>query len=90
MPVYSYKCKECDHEFEEEHKVDARNVPRYNPCPNCGTSDKIILTIKKINVGDSIAMGRTKPPIEFRERLKQIEDTYSKPAGQKLNSRYID
>ena len=75
MPIYSYKCKGCEHEFEQQQTIAARNVPRYEPCPECGSSDDIIMTIKKINVGDSIRMGITKPPIEFRERLKQIENT---------------
>ena len=42
MPTYDYRCKECGHEFEEQQTIAARNVPRYNPCPECGSSGNII------------------------------------------------
>ena len=31
MPTYQYKCKNCDFEFEEEHKIADRNIPCENP-----------------------------------------------------------
>ncbi len=32
MPVYDYKCPECEHRFEARHSMSA-DAP---PCPNCG------------------------------------------------------
>ncbi|MFW5748818.1 MAG: FmdB family zinc ribbon protein [Chloroflexota bacterium] len=32
MPVYDYRCPECDHRFEKRHGFDAP-APA---CPNCG------------------------------------------------------
>ena len=72
MPFYDYKCKECGHTWDEFQTVDARNVPRYNPCPECGTSEDIILVIGKVNVGDPIQLGVKKPPRDVQERLAQI------------------
>lgn len=38
MPLYELKCIECDHEFEEEHKLaDVDNAK----CPKCGGKTKI-------------------------------------------------
>ena len=31
MPTYQYRCKKCDFEFEEEHKISERNIPVENP-----------------------------------------------------------
>ena len=31
MPTYQYRCKKCDFEFEEEHKIADRNIPVENP-----------------------------------------------------------
>ena len=72
MPFYDYKCKECGHTWDEQQTVDARNVPRYNPCPECGSSENIILVIGKVNLGDPIQLGVKKPPKDVQERLAQI------------------
>ena len=37
MPTYQYRCKNCDFEFEEDHKITDRNIPcenskRYGSC----------------------------------------------------------
>ena len=31
MPIYQYKCKNCDFEFEDTFKIDDRNIPIENP-----------------------------------------------------------
>jgi putative FmdB family regulatory protein len=72
MPFYDYKCKDCDHIWEEQQTVDARNVPINNPCPECGTSEDIVLVIGKVHVGDPIQLGIQKPPRDVQERLTQI------------------
>jgi len=72
MPLYDYRCNECGHIWEEQQTVNARNVPRYNPCPECGTSEDIVLVIGKVHVGDPIQLGIQKPPKDVQERLVQI------------------
>ena len=72
MPFYDYKCKECGHTWDEFQTVNARNVPRYNPCPECGASGDISLVIGKVNLGDPIQLGVKKPPRDVQERLAQI------------------
>ena len=73
MPFYDYKCKECDHTWDEQQTIDARNVPRYNPCPKCGSSGDIALVIGKVNLGDSIQLGVKKPPRDVEKRLRYIQ-----------------
>ena len=90
MPYYDYKCKECDHTWEEQRTIGLRNVPVCNRCPECDTSESIILVIGRVTVGDPVQLGIRKPPAHFRDRLRQIEKNYSKPAGQSLKSRYAE
>lgn len=35
MPYYTYKCKECEHEFFEHQSINDREIPCGKPCPNC-------------------------------------------------------
>ena len=39
MPTYDYKCKACEHAFEEIHLIEDREVPTKNPCPKCGKKE---------------------------------------------------
>ena len=87
MPTYDYKCKECNHVFEEQHSIEARNVPRYSPCPNCGTSDNIIILMGNPLIGDPVRLGVTKPHTAFNERLKEIKKNYAK-AGVEIQSKH--
>lgn len=41
MPTYDYKCKSCEHIFEEFHKVNEK--PKVK-CPICGGKAEKILT----------------------------------------------
>ncbi|MCK5801935.1 MAG: zinc ribbon domain-containing protein [Lentisphaeria bacterium] len=34
MPIYEYKCTECDHLFAHLHRTLSEEAP---PCPECGT-----------------------------------------------------
>ena len=56
MPLYSYQCNKCGHEFE-----DVRNIAeRYDTtCPICGGDVKILLT-------------NARPPIRFPEGMWDI------------------
>ncbi len=40
MPIYVYRCSECEHEYDRLEKLDA---PKENECPACnGTGKRII------------------------------------------------
>lgn len=34
MPIYEYRCKNCNHEFSHRHERYSEPAP---PCPECGT-----------------------------------------------------
>ena len=34
MPIYEYKCENCEYEFEEMLHFSERDVPLNTPCPN--------------------------------------------------------
>ncbi len=36
MPLYVYKCFECNQEFDEVLSIECRNDPCEKPCPHCG------------------------------------------------------
>jgi putative FmdB family regulatory protein len=42
MPIYSYKCKECQHEEETVRRISEREEPAL--CPKCGGSAEFILS----------------------------------------------
>ena len=86
MPLYDYKCKTCNHTWEEQQTIESRNVPRYNPCPECGTSDSIILLIGKPSIGDVVRMGIKKPDNHVVDRLKEVQNTMP---NANIKSRYI-
>jgi len=44
MPLYDYKCKECDHEFEEVRKIKDRYEVS---CPKCTGKCDLLITCKK-------------------------------------------
>jgi putative FmdB family regulatory protein len=36
MPIYEYKCNECEHTFDDYLNVSDRDKPLKEPCPECG------------------------------------------------------
>lgn len=84
MPFYDYICNECDHTWEEQRTVAGRNVPRYNPCPNCGTSEKIRLVIGTPGFADPVQLGIRKPDRDVVNRLNEIKKNYGNQAGKSL------
>ena len=72
MPFYDYKCKACDHIWEEQQTIDARNIPNERACSNCHAYGFVRIIIGKVNVGDPIQLGIQKPPKDVQERLTQI------------------
>ena len=88
MPFYDYKCKECEHTWEEQQSISARNVPRYNPCPGCGSSGDIVIHIGRANLANPINLeGLVRPKPEFEERLRDIKKNYA-AAGVDIQSKF--
>jgi len=42
MPIYTYECQKCNHEFEKLQKL---NDPNPDTCPNCGAKKTLERTM---------------------------------------------
>lgn len=81
MPIYEYRCKNCNYIFEATHAIDE---PPPN-CPNCGSKKvvKIITTVSfKVDHGETLARiekrfkdyvkaGKYKDAVKFAEKAAQ-------------------
>jgi putative FmdB family regulatory protein len=85
MPIYDYKCKSCDHEFEKNVKMAQYQDPQ--ECPKCNTlADRFVNGAPSL--GDPIRLGLQKPSEGFRDVLRSIHERT--PGSQlKNNSSYI-
>jgi len=72
MPMYEYKCSECEHIFTEIHPIDKRHLPCDKPCPQCN-KNAVEHSICASALISPIRLGRVKPRSDFRERMKQIK-----------------
>ena len=71
MPVYSYRCRTCDHEFDKQLMMANRKQPEEDDCPECGLK-AIYQKITATTIGYSIAPNmRTSD--NFNSRLKEIK-----------------
>ena len=41
--IYTYHCQDCKHSWTEKQSEIAKNVPRYQPCPKCKSSNNIVI-----------------------------------------------
>ena len=83
MPIYEYKCKSCDNEFDESHKIDDRLIPTETPCNKCG--GEIYISLGTPGFVDPMRIttrGVKKVPGVFKDRLKEIAKTHP---GHKIN-----
>jgi len=86
MPSYDYKCKSCGHTWEEHQSVNARNVPRYNPCPNCNESGSMTIILGTRGFSDPVQIGIRKPDRDVVNRLNEIKKNYGEHAGADLKN----
>ena len=71
MPLYGYRCKECEHEFDKMQKYEDRFVPEAVPCPECfGVEVKYQISTPRIGYSNKGSMRTTD---NFNDRLKEIK-----------------
>jgi len=73
MPLYDYKCSQCEHTFTKSSSIADRKIPVESPCPECGQEGTISQLIGAPGIGDPHRMGRIKPPSGFNEVLRNIK-----------------
>lgn len=87
MPLYTFRCTKCNHEFEHSCKISEREDFERNGSCSVGNSSencnlKQIFT--KLNLGDPVRLGVTKVPLEFKERvLDKIDHAHPTAKGDR-------
>jgi putative FmdB family regulatory protein len=74
---YDYRCSSCEHTFEEILKMDDREKPTKEPCPECGaegTVSQVLLSTPPLL--DPFNAGRIKVDADFRNKLEGIKKVY--------------
>jgi len=55
MPLYAYRCPECDHAFDERRSVDERDRAR---CPQCNKkATRLLATVGAVGMSAPEPMG---------------------------------
>lgn len=74
MPTYDYTCAKCKHSFDKILKIDDRELPTKEACPNCGKTGAITITLTAPSLMNANRVdGLVKPHTQFRERMQQIK-----------------
>ena len=80
MPEYIFECTKCQNAFESFQTIANMDKPLDMPCPSCLKDGHMIRIVGSPGINDSVRLettkGRTKPPMEFNERLKQIKKNH--------------
>lgn len=86
MPIYDYKCKDCNHHFDK--MVSMSNHKKEQLCPICSGISERTVGAYAPSIGDPIRLGLKKPSDGFRDLLRNID---AKTPGSilKNNSSYI-
>jgi len=50
MPVYTFKCENCEEVFDEINTVAKRDEPINNPCPKCKKTGNIRRAFDSVNM----------------------------------------
>jgi putative FmdB family regulatory protein len=79
MPLYSYRCEACKHEFEQVLKIAEMHLPSSAPCPSCGVEGQVLKTITGApSLGDPVRLGIRRPDNGFKEVMQKIHDANPK------------
>lgn len=86
MPVYRYRCDECQHEFEELHAIDAA-VP---DCPECDAESvkRLIVSAPTIargvltHAGDGRRASKEELQAKWREETPKLRRKLSDKYGE--------
>lgn len=71
MPVYAYKCQDCEFIEEKKMRMSELDIPKTEPCPECGseTNRTTVLGTPKVVSGVSVS---DKRPDGWRDVLKKV------------------
>lgn len=84
MPLYTFRCKSCNHEFEYSCKISERDKAMNGSCPRCNSPKSLEQIITRVNIGDPTS--RAKVPLEFKEKV--LDKVAKVPGAAKRESRF--
>ena len=77
MPIYEYRCQECEHRFEKLI-LSIDREPKDLACPACGSADaQRLISRVSVSSGEGAASGsedeggQARPPIFGRKELNE-------------------
>jgi putative FmdB family regulatory protein len=73
MPNYDYRCKVCDHRFEEFQLIKDRKKPCKSPCPSCGEKMVEQFVSSAPVLIDPVRLGVRRPDSGFKEVISKIK-----------------
>jgi putative FmdB family regulatory protein len=77
MPMYDFKCSNCEHIFEENKKISERDDTTSLTCVECSTTGSITRMVGTPLVGYSISVNGgygSKVPSGFKDVLNRIHE----------------
>ena len=74
MPIYSFRCDGCGHQFDQSCTMANRKEPETKPCPNCKVAGAVERDYsgKAPTIGDPVRMGHIRPDNGFKEVIQKI------------------
>ena len=85
MPMYDFKCNECEHEFEHSCKIAERAIVEQADCPKCDTPN-LKQQLTKVNFATD-PLGHTRVPMAFKEGVLDRLPSVGSQIGGKRESR---
>ena len=67
MPIYNFRCENCEHEFEHSCKIAERATVQQADCPKCDTPN-LKQIISKVNFATD-PLGHARVPMAFKENV---------------------
>ena len=85
MPIYNFRCTDCNHEFEHSCKIAERKVVEQADCPKCDTPTlkQIINTVHF----STDPLGHSRVPMAFKEGVLDKLPSVGEQKGGRRESR---
>jgi putative FmdB family regulatory protein len=82
MPLYQYKCSNCNHSFDAFKKIVDRDEPCEIPCSECSE-----IQIKKVigapGRADTVSLGLVQPDSDWKTFIRELD---RKNPGNTINN----
>lgn len=73
MPIYNYKCSECDARFTQSHMIADRKIPEEQICPECGADRTVTQVIGTPNFVTDSKSTLTRAGGGWQDVLKKVK-----------------